>query len=410
MLMPRELDTYEKIISQNPAVSQIITPGMASAMFQNNDHTVAGLSETWSNNTRKNLKLLKKHGPLVDSFGGFGKNKAVIAVGAGPSFNKNKDVLKAIYNVNLQFPLESQPFLIIASNKMFKPLLKMGIHPHFVVLIDAGDALYPQLCEGIPEKAKNSILITGLHASNKILKQWDKDGGHICFYMIGEDREKKLIRKRTKYDPERLHIHQGGNVLNTLWILTQRFLGCKVYITVGNDLAFEYSEDKEERAKSFYADGDYRLNILNKRDEAKDKLGWMGFDLSESLIEPGKSLCDLRLFGTSKQLWIYKTWMEVQVGIWSAKEKFHFYNCSESGILGMIAKDMSRDQMYQKDNWFLLDNLFPKHWHTRTLKKACQDFLEAKALLCQTRKRAEGIVLNAEALPARMGTARIAGL
>jgi len=380
----KELKTYESLIEKNPKVERILTPEMAQRMFDNNDFTIESLSGLWRDNLHKNIALYKKHGSFIDAFQGFGVNKAVIAVGAGPSFNLNKQLLKEIYEWNLQFPLEHQPFIIIASNKQFKPLLDMGICPHFVILIDGGSALYPQLCEGIPKRYRDSFLIAGLHTSNKILKQWDKQGGQICFYAIGDDEEKTYFKKKTGDDAERIHISQGGNVLNTLWILSQNVLGSAVYITVGNDLAFKYSKNKEERANSFYADGDYRLNILNKRDEAKDQLAWMGFELNESIILPERVLCDFKLMGTSRQLWIYKTWLEVQAGVFADQHSFHIYNCSESGILGVLARENSPKAMMEKENWYLIDEVFPNRWHTRTLKQARNHFLEARRCLMDT--------------------------
>jgi hypothetical protein len=349
-------------------------------MFNNNKATITGLSAVWSANVRKNIKYFDKHGSLYSSFGGFGAQKAVIAVGAGPSFNNNKDVLKKIYEYNLQFPLEEQPFIIIATNKQFKSLLDMGIYPHFTVLIDAGDALYPQLCKGIPKDARGSILIAGLHSSPKIIKQWDKQGGEICFFLIGDDDEKKFFEKKTGRSAEELHIHQGGNVVNTLWILCKRFLGSSVYMTVGNDLAFPYSKDKAERRKGFYADGDYKLNIANLRDEAKDELGWMGFtNLHASEIMPGTLLYDIEPMGTSKQLWLYKLWIETQVAVWAEQAAFQYYNCSESGILGLLVREYKAgDLMWDKDNWYLIDEILPERWRTRTLEQAFNEFIEVK--------------------------------
>lgn len=336
-----DLTTYESLLSSSSLVDKIVTPEMADAVFGCNDHTVNVLQKTWSANLRKNIGLYKKHGSFLGSFGGFGINKAVIGVGAGPSFNRNKHVLKEIYDINSKLPLEAQPFIIVASNKQLKPLLKMGIYPHFTLLIDAGDALLPQLTN-LPKWARKSILVAGLQTSPKILKAWDKQGGQICFYLIGGDDEKKFFEKETGENAERLLIQQGGNVLNTLWILNQRVLGSTVYMMVGNDLSFPYKQDIEERRKSFYADGDYRLNILNKRDEAKHQLGWMGFDLHESAFEPGKYRYNLDIVGISRQLWVYKVWLEVQAAVWAEKTQFFIYNCSEAGVSGVLAKEFGK--------------------------------------------------------------------
>jgi len=379
-MQDREPHTFEELMEENYLVRKVISPEMVGWMSQSNEHTVGTFNDLWFYNLRENLKYYAKHGSLLDSFGGFGVDKAVIAVGGGPSFNINKDVLKQIYDYNLQFPLEQQPFIIIATNKQFKPLIEMGIYPHLTLLIDAGDALYPQLCEGIPKYARKSILMAGLHTSPKIIKQWDKQGGEICFYLIGKSKEKKYFEKKTGEDAERIHIQQAGNVMNTLWILCQHFLGTRVFMTVGNDMAFPYSKNADTRRLGFYADKDYKLNIANKHDDAKDELGWMGFyNLHESSVVPGKILYDLKPMGTSRSFWLYKIWMEVQALLVADKYSFKYYNCSESGILGVLAKKQGHQTvMHNRDNWYLMDELIPNRWCTRTLAQAFKEFVEVK--------------------------------
>ena len=88
---------YEGLVDANPLVKSIITPEMAAKIFGNNEFTVSKLSAIWKANLEKNLKLYKKHGSFVEAFRGYGAGKAVIAVGSGPSFNKNKHILKKVY-------------------------------------------------------------------------------------------------------------------------------------------------------------------------------------------------------------------------------------------------------------------------------------------------------------------------
>lgn len=389
-----ELTTYKELLTQSEVVSNIITPDMAQAVFTCNDFTVQNLSPIWIKNMQKNIGLFHKHGSFVDSFLGFGKGKAVICVGAGPSFNKNKHILKTVYDLNSQFPLFAQPFVIVSTNKQLKPLLDIGVYPHFTLLIDAGDALLPQF--KIPKWAQNDcFLIAGLHCSNKILKMWDKQGGRVCFYLIGQEEEKEFFKSKTGKDPENHSIQQGGNVMNTMWILSHRVFGASTFIMIGNDLSYKYSSDKKERENSFYADGDYRLNILNKRDEAKDNLGWMGIEsIYSSSICENQILYDLSLVATSRQLWVYKVWLEVQAAIWADQKSFFIFNASESGISGVLARSYKSKDLKEKENWFLIDELLPKRWSTTTLEKACEKVLEAKKWLIKAETQtAAGLVV-----------------
>lgn len=376
--MTDTVKTYEGLVDANPLVQNIVSEEMAEKIFNNNAFTVSKLGPIWKENLEKNLKLYKKHGSFLESFRGYGIGKAVIAVGAGPSFNKNKHILKKVYELNCQFPVEDQPFIIFASNKMFKPLLEMGIFPHFTLLIDAGEVLYPQLCEKIPTWAAKSILVTGLNTSNKIASKWDRRGGELCFYLIGDQEEKDFFHEKTGDDPEPIHIHQGGSVLNTMWILSHRVLDSEVFISIGNDLGFKLSGDKKEREKSFYSVGDYRTNILNKRDEAQSNLAWMGYDLYESSIVRNQLMYDLVPMGISGQLWISKTWLEIQATMWAGQKPFKILNASESGTLGVLYRSFEPGQMQDKKNCFLIDELIPENWETTTLARACQKFVEVK--------------------------------
>lgn len=398
-----EMKTYDALVAENPELVRILTPGMADGMFASSSATVSSLSPEWKTNALKNFKYYKKHGSFINAFHRFGINKAVIGVGAGPSFHKNKDLLKRIYQWNLQFSLSEQPFVIVATNKMFKPLLQLGIHPHFVFLIDAGDVLYEQLCVDIPEEAKKSILVTGLQVSNKIIKGWDKNGGHICFYGLSDVESPELVKKIGKRELDRICLHQGGNVLNTLWAAAGKVLGSYVFMAIANDLCMKYSNSYEERAKGFYSVGDYRMSILNKRDDAKDNFAWMGVsNLKENQFMPGNMVYDLELVSTSRQLWIYKTWIEVQATVWAKQKSFQYFNCTEGGICGVNARVNNGSMMGEKSNWFLMDEVIPGRWFTRPLKTAVDMFLEAREL-CRMRT---GVILtdvrNAGILPGQI--------
>ena len=163
-----------------------------------------------------------------------------------------------------------------------------------------------------------------------------------------------------------------------MWILSHRVLDSEVFITIGNDLGFKLSGDKKEREKSFYASGDYRMNILNNRDEAQSTMAWMGYDLYESKIVPGQLMYDLIPMGISGQLWISKTWLEVQATIWAGQKPFKILNASESGTLGVLYKSFEKGAMEDKKNCYLIDELIPNNWETTTLARACQKFVEVK--------------------------------
>jgi len=114
-----------------------------------NKGTIEIFKDEWTDNVRRNRKLWKRHRKLKDSLG-IGKNKCVIGIGAGPSFHKNKDVLKHVVNNDGIRPWEDRDFITISANHQYKPLLEMGVIPDFVLLVDASgkDSVYDQLYAG----------------------------------------------------------------------------------------------------------------------------------------------------------------------------------------------------------------------------------------------------------------------
>jgi len=361
-----------------------------------NKFTIEIFKEEWIDNVRRNKKLWKRHRKLKDSIG-IGKNKCVIGVGAGPSFHKNKDVLKRVVNEDGRRSWEDRDFITIAANHQYKPLLEMGIIPDFVLLVDASgkDSVYDQLCRDIPPEGQNTILITGVHTSPRTCKAWSRQGREILFYTTEspelQDEFKKYIKGQ-----EAQGINLGGNVLNGAWMIGLSTFFSTVFMGVGNDLSFERKDTLEEQRKAYYHDGDYSSNIGTTgsgRDEASSNFAWAGFKLSKRNIWlPDESIgsikrynVDLEIVGTSKTLWVYKTWLEGAImSQTGAPVLFNYFNCSEGGILGVMAKDDSDNGLFEKDNWFLLDSVaINQHtgrpmYHTATLKDATDLFKRVK--------------------------------
>jgi len=393
--------TYEELLEHNPLIGRFLSRERYDFAVASNERTTKSLGKQWDRNLRKNLrKLYRKHGMLMDNCGGFGANKAVVGIGAGPSFNRNKEVLKRLCMYNARFPFSRQPFIFIASNHQFRPCLEMGIIPHFVLLVDASDSgpIIDQLCN-IPKRGEHVPLICSLHSSPKLLKKWDRQGKIIQFYMpIGPENRGVFKEITGKTYPKEHQIMQGGNVLNVAWRCSIA-LGSNVFMCVGNDLSYEISDDEESRRASYYADGDYSTNLASKRDEAGRQFRWMGFDIADNLITNRPQL-NFKEMATVQSLYSYKTWMETQAAIQAkAPVSWHYYNCSESGILGVVAKSEAKedlDSLSVKDNWELMDELLPNHWHTQKLEDAAMRFLAAREA-CQTPTAINDIVITPDA-------------
>ena len=291
---------------------------------------------------------------------------------------------------------KDRDFVTIASNHQYKPLIEMGIFPDFVLLVDAGnDAVYDQLCRDIPSNGRNTTLITGIQVYPRIARDWTKQGREIVFYSTRAPQIQESFDKHIG-SQDRHKIELGGNVLNGAWMIGIGIFKSTVFMGVGNDVAFEPKDTVEEQRKAYYADGDYTTNAERTgsgRDEAKSEKRWGGFKLEKREVwlpnEPVGSLKRynilLDIVGTSHTLWVYKTWLESTIMSQTVQPvSFHYFNCSESGILGVMARKLDAYSMKDASNWFLLDEVAVNQhtkkpmYHTAMLKDAANMFIETK--------------------------------
>lgn len=367
-----------------------------------NKNTGDLLGDEWAANVRHNKKYWRKHVP-VTGCKGIAKNKCIIGIGASPSFHKNKDVLKYYVNRDGVRPWEDRDFITIAANHQFKPLLEMGIIPDFVICVDSANTLYDQLCKDIPKDANNTTMITGVHMSPKLVKGWTKQGRPIVFYTTGSPKIFKAFRKHMKRDPKNYKLDLGGNVMNGAFMVGVGVFGSTVFLGVGNDLSFPLSDDIEDQRSSYYADGNYSSNIAGTgsgRDEAKSHKRWAGFTLAKRHILLPKENeghkrynISLDLVGTSHTLWVYKTWLETtMMGQTRENAYLNYFNCTEGGILGVMAREDTDEALKDPENWFMLDEVCKNEhtgkmmYHTTTLEDGINHFLRAKrSLECQRR-------------------------
>ena len=387
--MEMEKLTYEKALGINDKMDKVISKKIWDFIEKSDDFTSNYFKNIWRRNIRRNLKKhFDKQGPVSD-LKGFGESKAVIGIGAGPSIKNNIDVLKTLSLQDGTRPLHEQDFVLITSNHQFKPCLEKGIIPHFVIISDAGKQLINQLCTDIPENGQHTILLASLHCNRHIINQWVNQGRRIKFFLGNSADLKELFEKETKEPIESVGVVQGGNVMNSMWTLATTHLRSNIFMTVGNDLSFPRGKTLNQQRASYYADGQYQENIESKRDEARNSCDWMGFSFYDNVVCPtGHPLVRLEPVRTTSQFMVYKNWVESTVGMNAArKQSFRYYNCSEGGILGVKCKVEEGEGMFDKDNWYLLDEVLPKRWCTRRLIDAIIEFRQAKNIL----KRSRGI-------------------
>jgi hypothetical protein len=386
-----EQSTYDEYT----AIHGVISRNNFDFLGRINTQTIDHFKDMWTGNIKKNKKFWRKHLKLR-GLSGLGINKAVIGIGAGPSFKKNKDVLKHYTSLDGIKPWEERDFITIAANHQFKPLLEMGIIPDFVLLVDGSDVVMDQLNKDIPKEALNTQLITGVHASPKVISEWDRQGRGIVFYTTPAPVIRKAVKKHIKRGCDDHQIELGGNVLNGSFMIGCGALKSTIFMGVGNDLSFEIDNDVEKQREGYYSDGDYSTNAEvtgTGRDEGKCSKRWAGYRMERKKIvlldEPIGSKrrynFELDIVGTSHTLWVYKTWLETtMMGQTRSAVYFHYFNCTEGGILGVMARDDSDEALPDPKNWYFLDEVcINKHtgrqmYMTAMLEDAIEIFLKNK--------------------------------
>lgn len=379
--MADERTTYEQLVEHNPKIREILDPEVYKFVQESNVRTVSALDDIWKKYARRNLKkYFKQYGLLVDNCRGFGFQKAVVMIGAGPSLKNNWEFLKKLTTWNWKFSFESQPFIFVTCNHQFKKCLKEGVVPHFVVLVDAGqtDAIYDQLCTDIPPKGDLVTLIAAIHCRPKIIKDWTKQGRLVQFYIPSDDENTQLVKDVTGKDIGGKGMLQGGNVSNVAWMMSLTALDSRIFMSLGNDLSYEISDDIDKRRAGYYDDGDYSTNLASGRDEAKGMKHWLGFEMRKSPLTD-EAVIDWKLRGTTHSLFTYKNWVETYVAIQDVTPStFHYYNCSEAGILGMVAKSYKKVDLDDPSKWTILDEILPRRWHTRLFEDAVSEYLSTR--------------------------------
>jgi hypothetical protein len=145
------------------------------------------------------------------------RNRPAVIVSAGPSLRKNQHLLKDL----------DQRAVLIAVQTTLRPLLDMGVTPHFVTSLD-----YHEICTRFFEKLPASIrteLVAEPKATSLI---FDMISAPVT--LIGNDFAEGLVRELKL---AKAGLTSGATVAHLAFYLAE-YLGCDPIIFVGQDLGF----------------------------------------------------------------------------------------------------------------------------------------------------------------------------
>jgi len=168
----------------------------------------------FANNFRDNLVNCDGYvDELEDLF--CGKNAIIVA--AGPSLDKNVELLKT----------KPDNTIVVAVGTVFRKLIEMGIVPDSVVVLDAQPHLYKQV-EGLEKQ--DVPLLCGATACKKIAAQYQGKKYLVC---------QKGYPKAEEYaNSHGYRTYETGGSVSTIALDICIQLGCKSIAFIGLDLAF----------------------------------------------------------------------------------------------------------------------------------------------------------------------------
>ena len=238
------LDLDKQLLIHYPSLRHIANLEIKLSMekFFIRDSGKRNMKVWFANNFRDNVVNCSDYvDSLEEKF--FGKNAVIVA--AGPSLDKNVELLRAV----------PENTIVIAVGTVFCKLIGMGIKPDFVIFLDGQEHLYKQI-EGVENE--NIPIICAATACKKIAERYCGKKYLIC--QNGYDKAEIYAKERG------FHLYETGGSVSTIAVDLCLQLGCKSVAYIGLDLAFtdnythatgtlEYSEQEKTDVYTTSVDG-----------------------------------------------------------------------------------------------------------------------------------------------------------
>jgi hypothetical protein len=270
---------------------------------------------SFTRNLEKNIPLIKKWGGLRDTAASM-RGRNIIIAGAGPSLDMAMPYLKKYqYRNNLG---------IIATDMAFRPLMKRGIVPSWVITCETTPV--PYFC-GLD--TGSSTLLAFSCASNSNIRSWK--GAMAFFNWMIDGPEYSPLWDRAGLDLGSL---ATGSVVTTNAVSLALGSGIESLMMCGNDLGYK---------ESYYCRGTIRqvqAAALSKR--------FSGQDTSELRAVSRRKLYRVErggnLFFTDNQFLTAKLWLEELF----AKQQLPVFDCSEPGCAGKGVNRVPLEQYFSR--------------------------------------------------------------
>lgn len=222
----------ENFIVHNPSLRHIKDARIREQMemFFIRDSGKRNAAILFGNNSRENFK---HYDGYIDELKPEFEGKDVIIVAAGPSLDKNVELLRN----------KKPGIIILAVETVFRKLLKLGIDVDYMIVTDANSRIYSHLA-GLEEEQIPMLYLATAY------KEYSMNycGKKYLICQNGYDRAQELAMQKG------WHLYETGGSVSTTALDVCIYLGCKSIAFIGLDLAYTdnlaHATDTSRRAVS----------------------------------------------------------------------------------------------------------------------------------------------------------------
>ena len=208
------------VVIHHPSIRNVADPSIRERLRQLfiQDSSIRNQIGEMKANFRENIKYCPR---LADEAADRFQGRDVVLVAAGPSLDKNVELLK-----ELQADPDNRP-LVVCVGTAFRKLLGMGLRPDFVGFLDSSERIRRQIAGVELETVPAFIAAT---ATMQIARDYAGEKYLLC--QQGFERAEAFAKERGGRTFE-----TGGSVATILTDAARQF-GAKRIIAVGLDLAY----------------------------------------------------------------------------------------------------------------------------------------------------------------------------
>lgn len=231
-IIPALDNITENLIIHSPSLRHIRDTRIREQMemFFIRDSGKRNAAILFGNNSRENFK---HYDGYIDELKPEFEGKDVIIVAAGPSLDKNVELLRN----------KKPGIIILAVETVFRKLLKLGIDVDYMIVTDANSRIYSHLA-GLEEEQIPMLYLATAYKGYSM----NYCGKKYLICQNGYDRAQELAKQKG------WHLYETGGSVSTTALDVCIYLGCKSIAFIGLDLAYTdnlaHATDTSRRAVS----------------------------------------------------------------------------------------------------------------------------------------------------------------